>query len=104
MNSEFLKTLAGVGSIPLIVGLTQLSKGFILDTRYYPVISVVAGIILNILIAMALGPLNRADIVIATLQGTMAGLAASGLYSTGATYREGSRADKRNRVNLPPTP
>ena len=103
-SQEFLRALGALGGIPLLLGLTQLLKPFVKDTRYYPVISVVAGILLNILIAMALGPLSRVAVIVATLQGAMAGLAAWGLYSAGATYREGNIADKRNRSNLPPVP
>ena len=100
MPPEFsLANFLYLGGVGLLLGVVQLLKPFVSDTRYYPLIGVVAGILLNELIGYYLGVAWPASLIM----GLIAGLAASGLYSWGATLKEGSLADKKNRP-LPGTP
>ena len=104
MDSELLKSLVGLGGIPIILALTQLFKPWINDTRLYPFISVAWALAINIGLAIGLGGADRVVLMNAAFLGTMAGLAGSGLYSSGATFREGTLADKSKRPDSPPSP
>jgi predicted RND superfamily exporter protein len=66
-----------LGSIPIIVALVQVFKVWILDSRFYPMLSIVFGLIFNIGIAWRLG----IDLTSAIVMGIIAGMSAAGLYS-----------------------
>lgn len=78
MNTIDINSLIGLGAVPVIAALVQVVKPFIKDGRWYPPISIVIGIGINLFGAKYL---NSIDIFTATLTGAIAGLAASGLYS-----------------------
>lgn len=62
--------------VALVIGLTQITKGFVKNEKFYPLISLALGIALSLLV-FGLG-------VVGLLTGIVIGLSASGLYS-GAT-------------------
>ncbi len=74
-----LSIIFGMAGAPVITALTELVKRTFpsLSSRYFPLISVVIGICLNLGIAAALA----VDLRLAAVTGILAGLAASGLYS-----------------------
>ena len=98
MDGELVKSLVALGGVPLILGLVQVFKPFISDTRYYPLLAVVFGLVINLVAGWTMGANTASDWVAAAFNGIIAGMAASGLYSTGSTLREGSVADKKNRA------
>ena len=87
-----------LGGIPLVIGIVQIFKLWITDTRWYPVIAIIFGIILDVGIGLAILEPLAASIV----AGIIVGLAASGLYSGGSTLAEGKLADKKNRAIAAP--
>lgn len=96
MDQEFLKGLVGLGGAAIVVGIVQMFKPFVKDTRWYPFIAVALGLIINLALVWALsatGVLVRLEWVTAVFNGVLVGLAAIGFYSTGETLRAG-----------PPTP
>jgi hypothetical protein len=95
--NDFITSIVALGGVPLIIGFVQLFKPFITDTRYYPLVALVFGLIINLIAGWALGASAATDWVTALFNGIIAGLAASGLYSTGSTLREGVAADKSQR-------
>ena len=96
-DSELIKSLVALGGVPLILGLVQLFKPFISDTRYYPLLAIALGLVINLITAWALGASGTSDWVAALFNGIIAGMAAGGLYSGGSTLWEGPTADKKNR-------
>jgi len=82
-----LNLLWGLGLIPLILALVQVFKAFVPDHRFYPLIAVAIGIVGNLGIAYAIGE----SFVLATVLGVVAGLSASGLYSTGSAIAAGKQ-------------
>ncbi len=98
MEGDFLKSIIGLAGVPVIVGLVQLFKGFISDTRWYPVAAIGLGLAINITAAWALGADSRIEFVSAAMQGILTGLSASGLYSAGTALKEGDLADKNKRT------
>jgi hypothetical protein len=98
MDGELVKSLVALGGVPLILGLVQIFKPFISDTRYYPLLAVAFGLVINLVAGWTMGANTASDWVAAAFNGITAGMAASGLYSTGSTLREGSVADKKNRA------
>jgi len=94
-GNDFITSIVALGGVPLILGLVQLFKPFIKDTRYYPLISVSFGLVINLIAGWALGASVPSDWITALFNGIIAGLAASGLYSTGSTLKEGAAADKQ---------
>jgi hypothetical protein len=97
-NNDFIASIVALGGVPLIIGLVQLFKPFITDTRYYPLVALAFGLIINLVAGWALGASVATDWITALFNGIIAGLAASGLYSTGSTLREGAAADKSQRL------
>ena len=97
-GNDFIASVVALGGVPLIIGLVQLFKPFISDTRYYPLVALVFGLMINFIAGWALGAGVATDWITALLNGIIAGLAASGLYSTGSTLREGVAADKSQRL------
>jgi len=96
-GNDFITSIVALGGVPLILGLVQLFKPFITDTRYYPVVALVFGLIINLVAGWALGASVATDWITALFNGIIAGLAASGLYSAGSTIQEGVTADKNRR-------
>jgi uncharacterized membrane protein len=66
------------GSVGIILGLVQVVKLWIGDTRTYPIFSIVFGLIINIGLAKVTG----VDLVSSIVMGVIAGLSAAGIYST----------------------
>lgn len=97
--SDFITSVVAFGGVPLILGLVQLFKPFITDTRFYPLLAVGFGLIINLVAAWALGASVSSDWVTALFNGIIAGLAASGLYSAGSTLKEGATADKKDPLH-----
>jgi len=97
-GNDFIASIVALGGVPLILGLVQLFKPFITDTRYYPLVALAFGLVINLVAGWALGACTITEWISASFNGIIAGLAASGLYSTGSTLREGSIADKNQRM------
>ena len=97
-GNDFIASIVALGGVPLILGLVQLFKPFITDTRYYPLIALAFGLVINLVAGWALGAASATDWVTALFNGIIAGLAANGLYSTGSTLREGAMVDKSQRI------
>lgn len=97
-GNDFIVSIVALGGVPLILGLVQLFKPFITDTRYYPLVALTFGLVINLAAGWVLGAGNATDWITALFNGIIAGLAASGLYSTGSTLREGAAADKSQRI------
>jgi hypothetical protein len=95
-GNDFIRSIVALGGVPLILGLVQLFKPFITDTRLYPLIAVGFGLAINLIAGWALGANGASEWITALFNGIIAGLAASGLYSTGSTLKEGAAADKQD--------
>lgn len=78
-----ITTYIGAGSVAVIIVLVQLFKNFVDDSRFYSLVSVLLGIIINVIIALVIMPRTPEIIVNAFLIGTMAGGSAAGIYDTG---------------------
>jgi uncharacterized membrane-anchored protein YitT (DUF2179 family) len=98
-GNEFLTSIVALGGVPLILGLVQLCRPFIKDTRYYPLIAVVFGLVINLIAGWALEASVSSDWITALFNGIIAGLAASGLYSAGSTLREGTASEKEKSLH-----
>jgi hypothetical protein len=96
-GNDFIASIVALGGVPLILGLVQLFKPFVTDTRYYPLIALVFGLIINLIAGWALGAVVATDWIISLFNGIIAGLAASGLYSAGSTIQEKPVTDRGNR-------
>ncbi|MDD4986913.1 MAG: hypothetical protein PHQ43_14290 [Dehalococcoidales bacterium] len=97
--SDFITSVVAFGGVPLILGLVQLFKPFITDTRFYPLLALGFGLVINLVAAWVLGASISSDWVTALFNGIIAGLAASGLYSAGSTLKEGTTADKKDSLH-----
>ena len=89
MDGEILRSVLGLAGVPLLVALTQMFKPFVPSARWYPLLAVCFGLVLNLLVAWAMSINGRAEWAAAALMGILAGLAASGLYSSARTLRDG---------------
>ena len=80
-----INQLIGLAGVPVLAALIQAIKiALPLPDRFWPLLSIVLGIAYNLALAALLAqPLGVAAVI-----GLVAGLAASGLYSTAKTYRE----------------
>lgn len=76
MQSSIVVELSGVALtlVPVVVALTSIIKAFILDSRFYPVISIGLGMALSILVLPS-------SIAVSVVSGLIIGLTASGAYS-----------------------
>ncbi len=93
MFTDILTQIAGgTSSVTFIMALTEMLKPFIPNTAYYPWVSLIIGIVLNLLVAFALVPLTYANLLSACLIGSLASCIASGVY------------DKVTGGNAPPAP
>lgn len=79
-----LQPYLGLGAAPIITALIQVVKPFLTDTRWYPPIAIVLGVVWNV--GFVLGTLG--DLRLAVLYGVVSGLAASGLYSLAGSVRK----------------
>ncbi len=104
MDTDLLKSLIGLGGSALIVFLTQLFKPWIPETKWYPIIAIIWGLILNIGIALVIPPVTPVSLLVAVILGVMAGGASGGWYSGGTTMKEGPESNKNNRPTTPPSP
>ncbi len=99
-----LSQLWYLGAVPIVIGLTEVFKLWISDTRFYPLIAIILGIGINLLIGWAIDKV----VVESIIAGLIAGLMACGLYSAVTTQKEGALADKKkrlkaiNKANAPP--
>jgi len=76
-----VEALAAVGGLSaLVIALTQLAKVYVKDAKYYPVISLLLGVVLSVLTG-GVG-IDQA------LNGLVIGLTASGLYSSSKTITQ----------------
>ena len=98
-TNELITSLVALGGVPLILGLVQLFKPFVADTRYYPLLALAFGLAINLVAGWALGASVATDWVTALFNGIIAGMAASGLYSAGSTLKEGATADKKDPLH-----
>lgn len=94
-SSEFITSIIALGGVPLILGLVQLFKPFVTDTRYYPLLALGFGLAINLIAGWTLGANAPLEWVTALFNGIIAGMAASGLYSAGSTLKEGSMVNKQ---------
>jgi|GEM_PF-962693 len=98
-GNEFITSIVALGGVPLILGLVQLFKPFVTDTRFYPLLALGFGLAINLVAGWALGASASSDWVTALFNGIIAGMAAGGLYSAGSSLKEGSAADKNNSLH-----
>lgn len=70
--------------VPIVVGLTQAIKGFLETAKWNRFIPIIA-IVLSIALAALLG----GGLLVVILSGLFVGLSACGLYSAGATLKNG---------------
>ena len=98
-GNEFITSIVALGGVPLILGLVQLFKPFITDTRFYPLVALGFGLAINLAAGWALGANVSSDWVTALFNGIIAGMAAGGLYSAGSTLKEGAAADKTDPLH-----
>ena len=98
-GSELITSIVALGGVPLILGLVQLFKPFITDTRFYPLLALGFGLVINLVAGWALGAATIPEWVTALFNGIIAGMAASGLYSAGSTLLRGAVANKPDIPN-----
>lgn len=72
-----VREFIGLAGVPVIVGLVEVAKLWVKDSRWYPLLALGFGIGLNVGVALSLGRPGPEGV----LMGIVAGLAASGLYS-----------------------
>uniref|UniRef100_A0A6M3L9R7 Holin n=1 Tax=viral metagenome TaxID=1070528 RepID=A0A6M3L9R7_9ZZZZ len=87
MEGDFLKSLVGLGSVPVIMGLVEYTKRWIENEKWYPAIAIVLGLAINLVIPWAFDVTGKVEWTSAVVMGVMAGLAASGLFSSVETAR-----------------
>lgn len=79
-NVELVKSLVAMGGVVMIIGLVQIIKPWVSETRLYPLFGVFFGLILNLGATIVLGQIAPVDWFASSANGIIAGLAASGLY------------------------
>ncbi len=65
-----------MGSVPFVFGFVQITKSFVSDSRLYPIMSLVFGIVLNLFFGWGIAGWRELIVM-----GIIAGLTASGAYS-----------------------
>lgn len=76
MNEQIISLSAvSVALVPLVLAITQMTKGFFTDTRFIPVVSIFLGVVASFGVPHDTGAFFTA------VQGVLIGLSASGLYS-----------------------
>ena len=48
-GNEFITSIVALGGVPLILGLVQLFKPFITDTRFYPLVALAFGLAISLM-------------------------------------------------------
>lgn len=90
---DLIQSISGLGAAGVIVGLVTAIKPLVKNHAWLPIISIILGILINILVSMATIDLLNAPVakwVASVLVGILVGLSASGLYSGGQEIkREG---------------
>lgn len=92
MESELIGIggVAGAGLVLALVGVLRRTVGTnILTDRFTPILAVGMGIGLNVLVKLDTVPTEETSWLGTVLLGTLAGLAAIGVYSGGKNIREG---------------
>lgn len=89
-----IRSFLYLGGVGVIIGLVQIFKLWVSDTRWYPVIAIIIGLLLNWLIGTYLGVAWQESLIM----GLIAGMAAGGVYSWSSTLKEGKQADKAKRI------
>ena len=98
-GNEFITSIVALGGVPLILGLVQLFKPFVTDTRFYPLLALGFGLAINLVAGWALGASASSDWITALFNGIIAGMAAGGLYSAGSSLKEGAAVDKADPLH-----
>jgi hypothetical protein len=94
-----ISELLYLGCIPIVLGLTQVFKQWVTDTRWYTLIAIILAVIINVTVSIA----QALPLLNAVLMGVVAGLAASGVYSGTSTIKEGPvLANKADRTDDSP--
>jgi hypothetical protein len=78
-----VKDLVGLAGVPVIMALVEVAKPWLEDQRYWPLVSITLGVLLNVAVAALLS----SSVPTGALTGLVAGLAAAGLYSAGKQWR-----------------
>ena len=87
---DFEQSIVGIGGAAFITALIGFVKPFIADHRWYPVISLALGLIINIGYAWGFMTLaTPQEWITAIFAGIMAGMAAAGFYSGANTMTKG---------------
>jgi hypothetical protein len=88
---DLVKSLVGIIGVPIILAIVQIIKPFVKDDRFYALIAVAMGLLINVGAAwvIANGALTPAIIGIGAINGLFAGLSAAGVYSTGQAIQKG---------------
>lgn len=83
---------------PVVGVIVQLSKTMITETKWYPRIAVIAGVLLSFGANLALGTLTwPTGYIGAFIVGLLASTIAMGVYSAVSNQLEGPESDKANR-------
>lgn len=83
MDTISFGTITGLIGIPIVTALVEVCKKVFpgMPTRFYPVLSIVIAILINLGVAIY----QHTDVGLSLVIGLVVGLAASGLYSGGRT-------------------
>lgn len=84
MLQEFIQIVLAMES--MVVGFTELTKQYIADSKYYPLIAIFWGLIFGMgyIVAEHL-PTTYGEWIIAVFASLFLGLGATGLYKAGST-------------------
>lgn len=77
-----ISTFAGLGGIPVIVALVYILRSYITDSRAWPVLAVILGVVWCVSLRLVLGEAWQP----AVLEGVIIGLMSSGAWSAGKTF------------------
>lgn len=81
MDIGVIQAIIGLGGTPVIIGLVEVFKKFCGDGRFYSIVAILLGLIINLVAALVLAQTQPAELFVAVILGLMAGLSASGLFS-----------------------
>ena len=88
MNINNILDMTGMAvQVGIIMGIAQIAKGLGINVKYIPILNIAIGILLSILIAPE-------DIRFGIFNGIIAGLSASGLYSSQKNVIEGIKEER----------
>jgi hypothetical protein len=100
MDASALKSFLQLGSVGIIVGIIQVLKPIIPNSKWYGLLAVVFGVILNFAIIWATTVLSPLAIVTAVVYGVISGLAANGAYSSGQIQADKVVVDEKKLEKL----